>query len=202
MKLLITGFDPFGGETVNPAWEAVKRLPDRISGAELIRMQIPTSFVRGCEALEQAVRRERPDIVLCIGQAGGRTALTPERIAVNLKNASIADNDGEIPKEAPVEPGGPDGIFSTLPVAAMAEASRLAGVPADVSLSAGTFVCNCVMYRALRLTGESPGMRAGFVHVPFIPGQTVDKPGRPSMALSDIVKGLTAMIETLAGGSF
>lgn len=199
MKLLITGFDPFGGETVNPAWEAVKLLPDTVSGHELVRLQVPTAFVRSGEVLKEAFLREKPDIILCVGQAGGRAALTVERIAVNLMDAPIPDNDGDSPMDAPVVQGGPDGIFATLPVKAMAAAAREAGVPAELSCSAGTYVCNCLMYRALCLAKETPSVKAGFVHVPFIPVQAASKPGRPSMALCDIVKGLTAMILAAAG---
>lgn len=199
MKFLITGFDPFGGETVNPAWEAVKLLPDTLMGHELVRLQVPTAFVRSGEVLREAVLREKPDIILCVGQAGGRAALTVERIAVNLMDAPIPDNDGDSPKDAPVVQDGPDGIFATLPVKAMAAAAREAGIPAELSYSAGTYVCNCLMYRALHLAKEFPPMKAGFVHVPFIPVQAASKPGRPSMALCDIVKGLTAMVLAAAG---
>ena len=200
MKFLITGFDPFGGETVNPAWEAVKSLPDTLNGAEIVRIQVPTVFVRSGAVLEEAVRWEKPDVVLCVGQAGGRTALTVERIAVNLMNAPIPDNDGHTPQDEPVIFGGPDGIFATVPVRAMTEAARKAGIPAELSYSAGTYVCNCLMYRALYLAKEFPGMRAGFVHAPFIPSQVVNKPGRPSMALTDIIDGLKAMIFAITAG--
>lgn len=200
MKILITGFDPFGGETVNPAWEAVKRLPDRIGDKELVRIQVPTAFVSCGEVLEEAVLREKPDIILCVGQAGGRAALSVERVALNLMDAPIPDNDGDKPSDAPVVPGGPDGIFATVPVKAMTAAAREAGVPAEISHTAGTYVCNCLMYRALYLAKQFPHMKAGFVHVPFLPAQAAARPGRPSMALEDIVRGLTAMISAAAEG--
>lgn len=199
MKFLVTGFDPFGGESINPAWEAVKLLPDTISGHELVRIQLPTAFVRSGEALREAVLTHRPDVILCVGQAGGRAELSVERAALNLIDAPIPDNDGDAPQDVPVIPGGPDGLFSTLPVKAMAAAAREAGVPARVSLTAGSYVCNSLMYRAVFLAKQFPDMRAGFVHVPFIPAQAAEKPGRPSMALDDIVKGLAAMIPAAAG---
>ena len=146
MKILLTGFEPFGGEPVNPAWEAVQRVraPE---GAELLRLQVPTVFARAGDLVCAAMERERPDLVLCVGQAAGRAALTPERVAINIMDASIPDNAGAQPREEPVVPGGPAAYFTTLPVKRIAAAIQAAGVPAAVSNSAGTFVCNALLYR-------------------------------------------------------
>lgn len=196
-KVLVTGFDPFGGEAVNPAFEAVRLLPDTISGAEVVKLEIPTSFARSAEAIEAAVERERPDVVICVGQAGGRAAIGVERVAINLAEARIPDNDGEQPFDTPLRADGPAAYFSTLPVKAMALRAQGRGVPAFVSYTAGTFVCNAVMYNVLYLLERRfPGARGGFVHVPYAPGQAVGKPAdTPTMSLPTIALGLEAMIE-------
>lgn len=189
--LIITGFDPFGGESVNPAWEAVQRLPDTVGEYRLTKLQIPTRFALAAEAVLAAAEEDAPDVILCVGQAGGRSAITPERIAINLNDARIPDNGGFQPTEQSIDPAGPDGIFATVPVSAMAEAIRAAGIPGQVSLSAGAFVCNDTLYRLLRhYTGTNT--RVGFIHVPYLPPQA--KEGVPSMALEQIIAGLTAAI--------
>ena len=190
--LLITGFDPFGGETVNPSWEAVSRLPDIVGPYRLTKIQIPTVFAAAADAVLAAA--ETVDVILCVGQAGGRDAVTPERIAVNMASASIPDNAGNRPVEAPILPGGPDGIFSTVPVAAMARAIIDAGLPGRISNTAGTFVCNDTLYRLLAHFAGTV-TRVGFIHVPHLPGQAKD--GGPSMELSDIIRALTAAIGAL-----
>ena len=192
--LLITGFDPFGGETVNPSWEAVSRLPDIVGPYRLTKLQIPTVFTTAADTVLAAAKADIPDVILCIGQAGGRDAVTPERIAVNMASASIPDNAGNRPVEAPILPGGPDGIFATVPVAAMAEAIAGAGLPGKISNTAGTFVCNDTLYRLLSHFAGT-GTRVGFVHVPHLPGQA--KNGGPSMELSGIIRALTAAIGAL-----
>ena len=192
--LIITGFDPFGGESVNPAWEAVRRLPDTIGEYRLTKFQIPTRFSAAVEAVLAVAEADSPDVILCIGQAGGRSAVTPERIAINFNDARIPDNGGFQPAEQPIDPDGPDGIFATVPVSAMAEAIRAAGIPGQVSLSAGAFVCNDTLYRLLRHY-EGTDTRVGFIHVPFLPEQA--KEGVPSMTLEQIIAGLTAAISVL-----
>lgn len=201
MKILVTAFDPFGGEPVNPAWEAVQRLRAP-AGAELRRLQVPTVFGESGDLVCAAMERERPDLVLCVGQAAGRPAITPERVGINLMDASIPDNAGAQPQEQPVIPGGPAAYFSTLPVKALAEAILDAGVPAAVSNSAGTFVCNQLLYRVLdAIERRYPGMRGGFIHVPCLPEQA-RRLGKektiPSLELEEIVKGLEAALEYLA----
>lgn len=189
--LLITGFDPFGGESVNPAWEAVRRLPDTVGDYRLTRIQIPTRFALAAETVLAAAEADNPDVILCVGQAGGRSAITPERIAINLNDARIPDNGGFQPTEQPIDPSGPDGIFATVPVSAMARAIRDTGISGQVSLSAGAFVCNDTLYRLLRHYAGTD-TRVGFIHVPFLPEQA--KEGVPSMTLDQIIAGLTAAI--------
>ena len=192
--LLITGFDPFGGETVNPSWEAVSRLPDVIGGYHLTKLQIPTVFGLAADTVLAAARADAPDVILCVGQAGGRDAVTPERIAINMASARIADNAGNQPAETSVIPGGPDGIFSTVPVLSMADAITAAGLPGKISNTAGTFVCNDTLYRLLHHYAGT-GTRAGFIHVPYLPDQA--KEGVSSMTLTDIIAALTAAIGVL-----
>ena len=190
-KLLITGFDPFGGEKVNPSWEAVKLLPEKIGAYTLCKMEIPTVFgVAARQVLEQA-QQILPDAILCVGQAGGRSAVTPERVAINLRDASICDNAGAKPQDQTIVEGGPAAYFSTVPCKKMVEAMKQAGFPATVSNTAGTFVCNDVLYSVLHHFA-STSVQAGFIHVPYLPSQ-----GTPSMELTDIVKALTAAIEAL-----
>lgn len=192
--LLITGFDPFGGETVNPAWEAVSRLPDIIGGYRLTKLQIPTVFGLATERVLTAAAQDAPDVILCVGQAGGRDAITPERVAINCMDARIPDNAGNQPREMPVVPGGPDGIFSTVPVRDMAEVVGAAGLPGQVSNTAGTFVCNDTLYRLLHHYAHT-SVRVGFVHVPHLPEQA--KEGGVSMPLADIIRGLSTVIGAL-----
>lgn len=198
MKILVTGFDPFGGESVNPAWEAVSRLPETINGAEVVRMLIPTSFERAPQAILEKVREYHPDYVISVGQAAGRTAITPERIAINMMNASIPDNDGEQPTEQKIEDNGPDGYFSLLPVVEMVKAIEAAGLPGRISNTAGTFVCNRVMYSVLHACHtEFPEMRSGFIHVPCIPEQTEKHPEWFSLPVEEITRGLEAALSVL-----
>lgn len=198
MKILIPAFDPFGGEAVNPALEAVKLLPDTIDGATLYKLEIPTVFHRSAEVVHKAMEDIQPDVVLCIGQAGGRFALTPERVAINVDDARIPDNKGNQPIDVPIQKDGKNAYFSTLPVKAMTAEIKKAGLPAAVSNSAGTFVCNHIMYQVLYLIDrEFPQTIGGFIHVPFIPEQVTDKPDKPAMSLPDIAKGLEASIRAI-----
>ena len=199
MKILVTGFDPFGGEAVNPAWEAVSRLPAETGGAEIVKLQVPTMFGRAPEAVLREVERLRPDAVVSVGQAAGRTAITSERIAINCEEASIPDNAGFQPAGGPVVEGGPDGYFSLLPVKEMAAAIQAAGLPGKVSNTAGTYVCNHLMYHILHACHTRyPGMRSGFIHVPCIPEQQAGHPEWFALPLEEIVRGLTAALEVLA----
>ena len=195
MKILVTGFDPFGGEKVNPALEAVKSLPSVIHGAEIRWVEIPTVFYQSAEVLEAQIVRYQPNVVLCIGQAGGRTSLTPERVAINQDDARIPDNQGNQPIDTPIRLDGEAAYFSTLPIKAMVQAIKEDGLPATVSNTAGTFVCNHLMYQALYLADKKfPNVRAGFMHIPYMTEQVINKPNTASMNLVDIVKGIEAAI--------
>lgn len=197
MRVLVTGFDPFGGEKINPAFEAVKHLPDIIAGAEIIRLEIPTSFSGSEKAVTEAVKKYLPDIVISVGQAGGRSCVTVEQTAVNLADAKIPDNDGVLLSGVKLKEDGENAYFTSLPVHRAVECVRNAGLPCHISNTAGTYVCNSVMYHELYLAEkEYPGMRAGFVHVPYLCSQVVDKPnGTPCMSLADIVRSLVCIIE-------
>lgn len=189
--LLITGFDPFGGATVNPSWEAVCRLPDQVGEYTLYKLQIPTVFGEASAAVLGEAMRVRPDVILCVGQAGGRAAVTPERIAVNIRDARIPDNMGNRPEGQFVAEEGPAAYFATVPVKKMAEAIVAAGLPGTVSNSAGAFVCNDTLYALLhRFHGTAT--RVGFIHVPWLPEQ-----GSPSLSLEDTVRALEAAIGAL-----
>lgn len=198
MKLLVTGFEPFGGETVNPAWEAVQRLPERIGAWELTKLQVPTVFGSAAECVLSRAQTLLPDAVVCVGQAGRRRAVTPELVAINLQYASIADNRGQQPQDVPCVLGAPNAYFSTLPVRRMAEAIRAAGLPGELSYSAGSFVCNDLLFRLLhRYDGTQT--RVCFIHVPYLPEQA--KNGVPSMQLDDIIRALEAAIAVIPAPS-
>lgn len=200
MRALVTGFEPFGGDAVNPASEALLRLPPRLAGISIMTCLLPTAFGRAYDALDQAVMRAAPDIALGLGLAGGRAALSLERIAINIDDARIADNDGRQPIDTPVVAGGPPAYFATLPIKATAAALRRAGLPAVISNSAGTFVCNHVFYAMLHLAAtRRPAMRAGFLHLPYLPQQAAGHDGAPSMALDDIVRGVEIALQVAAG---
>lgn len=187
-KLLITGFDPFAGETINPAWEAVKQLPDAVGEYDLTKLMIPTVFVKAAQCVLTEAAALQPDVILCIGQAGGRSTVTPERIGINLRSAAIADNAGTQPREERVVEDGADGYFSTVPVSKMAAAIQSAGYPGAVSNSAGTFVCNDVLYTLLHHY-QNTHVKVGFIHVPYLPEQ-----GEPNLPLHDTVQALQAAI--------
>lgn len=197
MKVLVTGFDPFGGESVNPAFEAVKMLPDTIAGAEIVKLEIPTVFSKSGPAVEKGIREHQPDIVINVGQAGGRSCVTIEKVAVNLAEARIPDNAGEQPMGEPLQADGEPAYFPTVPVNAMVKNVRDHRIPCHVSYTAGTYVCNCVMYNVLYLAATKyPDIRAGFIHVPYAAEQVVDKAnGMPFMSLEQIAESLEYAIE-------
>ena len=198
MKVLVTGFDPFGGEKLNPALEAIKSLPSEIQGAEVRWLEVPTVFYKSAKILEEEIRLYQPDIVLCVGQAGGRKGLTPERVAINQDDARIPDNEGNQPIDRPIQLDGPPAYFSSLPIKAMIQAIKEEGLTASVSNTAGTFVCNHLMYQVLYLVEkEFPNIKAGFMHIPYMAEQVVDKPHTPAMDLVDIVRGIEAAIRAI-----
>lgn len=200
MKILITGFDPFGGETLNPSYEAVKCLPERIAGAEILKSEIPTAFSQCGPAVEAGILAHQPDAVLCVGQAGGRDHIAVERVGINLMDARISDNAGAQPVDVPIQPKGPAAYFSTLPVKAMVKAIQSCGIPCQLSYSAGTYVCNCVLYQTLHMAAlRYPHIRAGFIHVPFSDRQAASKPeGTPSLPLPKITLALEKALEAVA----
>lgn len=200
MKILLTGFDPFGGDTINPAWEAVKLVSDQIDDIEVVKLEVPTVFYKSIDKVAAMIEKEKPDAVLCIGQAGGRYDLTPERVAININDARIPDNEGNQPLDGPVFEDGDTAYFSTLPIKAMVKEIRAAGVPASISNSAGTFVCNHLMYGVLyTLAKKYPGVKGGFMHVPFVTSQVVDRPSpAPSLSTEAIAKGIEAALRAIA----
>ena len=196
MKILVTGFEPFGKETINPALEAVKKLDNKINGAEVVKTKIPTVFGKAIEKLEKEIEKEKPDIVICVGQAGGRSKITVERVAINIDDATIKDNEGNKPVDNKIFKDGGNAYFSRLPIKTIVKEMTKNKIPASISNTAGTFVCNHLMYGLLYLIDKKyPNMWGGFIHVPFIPEQTLNKEA-PSMSLDDIIKGLTIAIET------
>jgi len=199
VKLLLTAFTPFGGESINPALEAVKLVKDKIANLDIIKLEVPTVFRKSVHTVIEAMEREKPDFVLCVGQAGGRAGITPERVAINIDDARIPDNEGNQPIDRTIYPDGENAYFSDLPVKAMVEAIKKAGLTSNLSNSAGTYVCNHLMYGVLyHIDKTYKEMKGGFIHVPYIPEQTVDKSDKPSMPLLDIVRGLEASISAIA----
>ena len=196
MKVLITGFDAFGGEPVNPAEEAVKRVSDNIRGAEIIKVIIPTVQTKSVQAIERAIEEHNPDIVISIGQAGGRFDITPERVAINIDDYRIKDNEGNQPIDAVIQEDGQAAYFSNLPVKAMVKHMNDNQMPATLSNTAGTFVCNHVMYGILYMIDKKyPNMKGGFIHIPYMTSQVMDKKNTPFMSLEEIVRGLELAIE-------
>jgi pyroglutamyl-peptidase len=193
--VLVTGFEPFNGAAINPAWEAVRVLANwQGDGFAVELRKLPCVFGLANQVLAKAVREVRPDIVIAVGQAGGRADLSVERIAINIDDASIHDNQQQQPVDTAIVGDGPAAYFSTLPIKAIVREMRSRGVAASVSQTAGTFVCNHVFYGLMHLVRGLP-VRAGFIHVPYLPLQAEAFPGAPSMALEDILTGLRAAVE-------
>ena len=197
MTILVTAFDAFGGETRNASSEILAALPDEIRSAQIRKAVVPTAFRRCAAPAEREILALVPDAVLCLGQAGGRDALTPERVAINVMDARIPDNDGFSPVDEPVVPGGPAAYFSTLPLRGMTAAMLERSVPARISDTAGTFVCNCLMYSLLHFAAmHVPALRCGFLHVPYLTGQA--SPELPAVDLDTAVLGVEAAIGAIA----
>ncbi|APP07525.1 pyroglutamyl-peptidase I [Vibrio harveyi] len=193
-KVLITGFEPFGGESINPALEAVKRLNGRkLDGGEVVMCQVPVTRYESIEAVIESIELHQPDIVITVGQAAGRTAITPERVAINVDDFRIPDNGGHQPIDEPVIPGGPDAYFTTLPIKAITRALQQENIPCQVSNTAGTFVCNHLFYGVQHYLRDK-SVRHGFVHIPLLPEQ--DSSGnQPTMSLGVIVEGLARLAQ-------
>ena len=191
-KLLITGFEPFGGEEINPSWEAVLRLPDQINEYTLLKLRLPVEFGSAAECVLRVFEDTQPDVILCIGQAGGRNAITPELVAINLRHAKIPDNAGYQPTDEPIIKDGNLAYFSTLPVRKMADAIQSAGIASQVSYSAGAYVCNDLLYTLLsRFDGTQT--RVGFIHIPY----SMEQGKEPAMELSQMVQALRIAIENI-----
>ena len=196
MKILVTGFDPFGGEKTNPAEEAVKRISNNINGAEIVKVIIPTVRDKSLQVIEKAIEANKPDIVISIGQAGGRFEITPEKVAINIDDFRIEDNEGNQPIDATIREDGDIAYVTSLPVKAMVEHMKQNGIPSSLSYTAGTFVCNHVMYGVLYMIDKKyPNIKGGFIHIPFSTSQVIDKKNTPYMSLDEIVKGLELAIE-------
>ena len=195
--VLITGFEPFGGESVNPSWEVVSSLDNAIiGGCRVIAHQLPCVFGESLAVLNAAIDALSPSLVLAVGQAGGRTDITVERVAINVDDARIVDNLGQQPIDVPIVADGPAAWFSTLPIKAMVVAMCNAGIPASVSQTAGTFVCNHVMYGLLHKLRDAPAVKGGFIHIPYLPQQAAQHPGAPSMAAETVRRALEVAIAT------
>ncbi|MGC4108193.1 MAG: pyroglutamyl-peptidase I [Thermomicrobiales bacterium] len=194
--ILMTGFAPFGGETVNPAWQAVQHVAAIWDGpARLEIVELPVVFGESADVLREAMRRVRPDLVIAVGQAGGRAHVTPERVAINVDDARIPDNAGNQPLNETIDPEGPAAWFTTLPIKRAVATMRDQGIPASVSNSAGTYVCNHIFYQLMRIiAAEFPQTRGGFVHVPFSPEQVAASGmAQPSLSVTTIAAGLTVL---------
>ncbi|MBP2196895.1 pyroglutamyl-peptidase I [Pantoea cypripedii] len=195
--VLMTAFEPFEGESINPSWEAVSSFEGRvINGARVVVRQLPVVFSRCGVVLAEALDELQPDRILCIGQAGGRSDITVERVAINVDDARIPDNDGQQPIDQPIVAEGPVAYFSRLPIKAIVAAVREAGIPASVSQTAGTFTCNHVMYRLLHwLETNQSQARGGFIHIPYLPEQAVSHPGAPSMSSASVIQALEIALQ-------
>ncbi|MCW5548500.1 MAG: pyroglutamyl-peptidase I [Opitutaceae bacterium] len=190
-KILLTGFEPFGGDSVNPTAEIVGRLHGTsIGGHEVVGVVLPCVFGEAVVRLKTALRRTAPRLVICLGQAGGRAEITPERVAINVDDARIPDNAGRQPVDVPVVRGGPTAYWSTLPVKAIVTALRQRGIPAAVSQTAGTFVCNHVFYALMHRLRRRRAVQAGFIHVPWLPAQ-----GKPALPLAKMTKAIALAAE-------
>ncbi len=194
-RVLLTGFEPFCGEALNPSWEAVRALEGvRIAGHRVAARCLAVEFGRSLPQLRAAIRETSPSLVVCVGQAGGRAQLSLERIGINVDDARIPDNAGRQPVDLPIVDGGPDAYFSTLPLKAMLQALRRAGIPAEVSQTAGTYVCNHVLYGLMHALRRKRRIRGGFIHIPFSPEQAAAHPGAASLSLDTVQQGLRVAV--------
>ena len=197
MRVLITGFDKFGGESINPSSLCVNSLPDVIDNIEIKKVTLPTVFKDSSRILEENIKSFSPNIVICIGQAGGRSKITPERIAINIDDARIPDNIGNSPIDEAIRKDGENAYFSSLPIKAIVDELNKNNIPSAISNTAGTFVCNHIMYEALYITSKNyPNIKAGFIHIPYIEEQIKDKPNMPYMKKEYIITALELIIKT------
>lgn len=197
VPVLVTGFEPFGGDPVNPSLAVLLALQagEPLPGVRLHTQPLPCVFGRALQVLDEALRRTRPALVIALGLAASRDAVSVERVAINVDDARIPDNEGALPVDRPVVPGGPAAYFSTLPIKAIVAALRDEGLPAEVSQTAGTFVCNHVFYGLMHRLRGQPGVRAGFVHLPCLPQQTQALQGRPGLPLADQERAVRHIVQ-------
>ena len=191
-KLLITGFEPFGGEVINPSWEAVSLLPEKIGEYNLTKVRIPVVFEKSAQIVIDEAEKLCPDAIICVGQASGRSSITPEYVAINIRNAKMPDNEGQCPSDQLIVEGGETAYFSTIQVRKIEQSLSNAGIPTQISYSAGTYVCNDVLYKLLAHFNNSD-VKVGFIHVPYSKEQSKE----PCMELAEIVKGLSIAIENV-----
>ncbi|MCP1413355.1 pyroglutamyl-peptidase I [Paenarthrobacter sp. A20] len=196
--ILLTGFEPFGNEDINPSWLAVRRARDilRAEGLDVEALELPCVFGESAVTLSQAIGTFNPDLVICAGLAGGRSRISLERVAINIDDARIPDNKGRKPVDEEVVPGGPVAYFATLPIKAALRDLRIAGIKAEVSQSAGTYVCNHIFYALMHFLASRPSVRGGFVHVPCLPEQVSTEGDTPSMPLESMAEGLAVVVRT------
>jgi len=202
MTILVTGFEPFGGEAINPSWEAVRRLNGDTGDVRVERLLVPTTYADSIRTVTEVIDRLHPSTVLMVGQAGGRAELSIERVAVNCDDAQAPDSAGVLHEDAPIVSQGPTAYLATLPVKQIVAGLRSAGLPASVSNTAGLFVCNHLFYGVLHhIVTRNLDTQAGFVHVPFLPEQVVGKPGTPSMALETMVAGIDCIVAVVTSNA-
>lgn len=195
MKVLVTGFEPFGGEKINPSYEVVKQLDDKISDADIIKLQVPVVFYKSVNTVIKKIHEEAPDIILMIGQAGGRYNISVERIAININDARIEDNEGNRPVDEAIDKDGLPAYFSSIPVRKIVERMIENNIPAAISNSAGTYVCNHLLYGILDYIWKNKlDTRAGFIHVPYMPEQILNRSNTPSMSADIMVKAIDLAI--------
>lgn len=199
MRILVTGFEPFGGEKINPALEAVMQLPDFYYGIDIVKATLPVVFYKSIHMLQELIEQNSPDVVICVGQAGGRANISIERVAINVDDARIPDNEGQLPIDIAVREEGPVAYLSSLPIKAIVHEIQKRGIPASVSNTAGTYVCNHIFYGLMDLIAQKyPHLKGGFIHVPYVPSQVSQTPNTPSMSLVDIISALEIAIKTSA----
>ena len=197
MKILVTGFEPFNDEKINPSLETIKKLDNEIMGAKIIKLKLPTIFGKSINILENVLEKEKPDVVISIGLAGGRENITIERVAINISDSRIPDNEGNKPIDEIIFEDGDNAYFSNLPIKKIVEEMRKENIPAAISNTAGTYVCNHIMYGLLyNIDKKYPNMKGGFIHIPYIPEQVIEK-NAPSMSLDNIVKAINIAIKTI-----
>lgn len=198
MRILVTGFDPFGGEKINPAFEVIKKLRDNIEGAEVVKLQIPTAFYSSTNKIVEKINEVEPDVVLMIGQAGGRFDITVERVGINVDDARIPDNENQQPVDKPIDVEGLPAHLATIPIKAIVQEIKAKNIPASVSNTAGTYVCNHVMYGVLNYIYKNKlNIKGGFIHIPFLLEQVVTKPNTPAMSLETMVEAIESAVEAI-----